>query len=113
MIYQSQHTKYTKERIHIENFKKTKCNSQKTNKQTKTNIRISCCFCTAIETRRQKLVPGMWYCCGRPDYALAWRNVNLGLEKQIKALGRGLMVHTSRSIKDSGGEGYMNCGVQP
>ena len=30
------------------------------------------------KTLRQKLVPGVGYCCDRPNYAFVWNNVDLG-----------------------------------
>ena len=30
------------------------------------------------KTLRQKLVPGVGYCCDRPDHAFVWKNVDFG-----------------------------------
>jgi hypothetical protein len=31
-----------------------------------------------METLRQKLVPGVGYCCDWPDHAFVWKDVDLG-----------------------------------
>jgi hypothetical protein len=60
---------------------------------------------------RQRLVPGVGYCCDRPECAFAGKNVDLGTLdlKVVECFKWGLMGHTSRNMEDFVAESNLYC----
>ena len=64
-----------------------------------------------ISGTRQKFVPGVGYCCYRPDHAFVWKMwiLRLWIWKAVECFKWGFMCYPSRKIEYFIAESNMNC----